>query len=121
VLQQAFTGGGTTPIDGLLFTSAPGVALADVTVENIALDGFPGAGVHVCGGAPPDCDGPASRARQRRRRRLRRQRGLRRRHVEEERLRDAQRAVRPVGPAPRTPPWRQGKATADVGIVAAVA
>jgi len=60
VLEQAFAGGGTTPIDGLLFASGPGVPLVDVTVANITVHGFPGAGVHICGGAPPDCEGAVS-------------------------------------------------------------
>lgn len=41
---------------GLVFASAPGVALSNVTVANVMLFGFAGSGVFVCGGLPPECD-----------------------------------------------------------------
>ncbi len=47
--------GGDTIPHGLVFTSAPDVALGKVTVANLAVEGFGGHGIHVCGGAPPEC------------------------------------------------------------------
>jgi hypothetical protein len=41
---------------GLVFASAPGVPLANVTVANLKVFGFDGSGVFICGGLPPECD-----------------------------------------------------------------
>jgi hypothetical protein len=41
---------------GLVFASAPGVPLANVTVANLTVFGFNGSGVVICGGLPPECD-----------------------------------------------------------------
>jgi hypothetical protein len=41
---------------GLVFASAPGTPLADVTVANLRVFGFDGSGIVICGGLPPDCN-----------------------------------------------------------------
>lgn len=48
--------GRDTITHGLVFASGPDVALGKVTVANLAVQGFGGHGIHVCGGAPPECD-----------------------------------------------------------------
>ena len=48
--------GGGNPVDGLVFASAPGVALAKATVANLSVRFFSGSGIVFCGGTPPGCD-----------------------------------------------------------------
>jgi len=48
--------------DGIVFTSAPGVALADVAVTRLRFGSFPGHALRICGGGPPACDGDVSNA-----------------------------------------------------------
>jgi CSLREA domain-containing protein len=47
--------GSDTITNGLVLTSAPDVALGKVTVANVAVQGFAGHGIHICGGEPPEC------------------------------------------------------------------
>jgi CSLREA domain-containing protein len=56
LIGQQLTGGGMERIDGLVFASAPGVPLAGVAVLQVSVVGFPGAGILICGGVPPDCE-----------------------------------------------------------------
>jgi CSLREA domain-containing protein len=46
--------------DGLVFASAPGVPLANVTLANVSVDFFEHGAVVICGGVPPSCDGDLS-------------------------------------------------------------
>ena len=47
--------GGPIPVDALVFASAAGTPLANVTVANITISGFTSRGVVVCGGEMPFC------------------------------------------------------------------
>ena len=49
-------------LDGLVFASAPGVALAKATVANVIIGGFTANGVRICGGTPPNCDADVTKA-----------------------------------------------------------